>query len=146
VYQDGKGEVSSVVVSGLAVELQRLEASERGLAEAYDYYERNNDRGPGLSYIAQRHRRHAGWLAERMRELGIGPLPIADQQWVSGPAERVETLVYAEHAAARTYHDHLGDFDSASLALIRDRILPEQEQTLAELTGGPAPAGFSMEP
>jgi hypothetical protein len=38
------------------------------------------------------------------------------------------------------------DFDPASMILIRDRILPEQEQTLAELTGEPAPAGFSMEP
>lgn len=133
-------------VDGLVTELQHLEACERGLATAYDAYQRQAEDGPGLGHLADCHRRHARWLASRLAALGAEPLPEADDEWVMGPGHILGSLVYGEYACARTYHDHMGDFDTETLALIRNRILPEQEDLLTELTGEPAPAGFSMEP
>jgi hypothetical protein len=146
VDQDGKSEAPSVVVDGLVVELQHLEACERGLAEAYDTYERVAEQGPGVGHLSERHRRHAAWLASRLRAMGAATLPAGDDEWLTGPPDQLRNLIYGEHAATRTYHDHLTDFDPETLRLIRNHILPEQEQTLAELTGEEAPAGFSMEP
>jgi hypothetical protein len=140
------GKTEDILVDGQVVELQHLEACERGLADAYDIYQRRAEHGPGLGHLADIHRRHARWLAGRLEALGGQPLPETDNEWLGGPADQLRSLVVAEHAAARTYHDHLGDFDVETLNLIRDRILPEQEELLSDLIGEHAPAGFSMEP
>jgi hypothetical protein len=86
-------------------------------------------------HLAERHRRIAALLAERIVALGGVPDVDPDDQWILGPTHEYRTIRYAEESALRTYHDHLPDFDPETMRLVRDRILVEHEDTLALLTG-----------
>jgi hypothetical protein len=122
---------------GRIVELQRLEACERGLADAYAEYglaARGDTRWVSLR---ESHLGHAALLARRIRELGGEPKLDGDDEWILGSPRRLSTLVIAENTAQRTYHDHLTDLDPESLALVRERILPGHERSLAQLVGEP---------
>jgi len=85
--------------------------------------------------LRERHLGHAALLALRIRELGGEPRDDGDDEWILGPTHVLSTLIRAEQAAYRTYHDHLSDFDATTLALVRERILPSHELTLAQLVG-----------
>jgi hypothetical protein len=124
-----------MVVTGRIVELQRLQACERGLAEAYTTFARSLSGGTRWLELAARHREHAERIGLRIIALGGAPSDWSDDEWLMGPADRLSTLVYAEHMALRTYHDHLLDLDAASLGMVREHILPEHERSLEELVG-----------
>src|SRR5262249_2527393 len=123
-----------MVVPGRIVELGRLQACERGLADAYAAYGQHVD-DPRWYTLRERHLAHAAILALRIRELGGEPSEDSDDEWIMGPARELATIVLAEHLALRTYHDHLLDLDPESVTLVRERIMPAHERTLAELTG-----------
>jgi hypothetical protein len=123
------------LVAGRLEELKRLEAAERGLVEAFVDFARSAEIGGRLLYLAERHRQIAALLAERIVALGGEPDLYADDAWIIGPTDELDTIVYAEEAAQRTYHDHLVDFDPVTMRLVRDRVLPEHESTLELLTG-----------
>jgi len=124
-----------MVVAGRIAELQRLAACERGLAEAYATYGLRGRRDLRWVALRERHLGHAAILAMRVRELGGEPTDDSDDEWIIGSPSDLSTIVFAEHAALRTYHDHLLDLDPESMTLVRERILPSHEQTLAELVG-----------
>jgi hypothetical protein len=132
-----------IAVAGRIVELQRLEACERGLADAYALYGEGVPRDRRWAILRERHLAHAAMLAARIRELGGEPADDSDDEWIVGSPRELSTIVFAEHGAMRTYHDHLADLDSESLTLVRERILPAHERTLAELVGE---RDFSLEP
>jgi hypothetical protein len=130
-----KGEGMPGLAAGRIEELRRLEAAERALADAFVAYARAAEGGGRLLHLSERHRRSAELLAGRIVALGGQPDIEPDDIWIIGPPDKLETIVYAEQAAQRTYHDHLLDMDPETMALVRDRILPEHEDTLALLTG-----------
>ncbi len=132
--EKGKGEGTRGVVAGRVEELRGLEAAERGLADAFDAYARGAESDGRLLHLAERHRQLAALLAERIGALGSTPLAEPSDQWIVGPPDRRETILYAELSAQRTYHDHLLDMDPETLQLLRDRVLPAHEETLALLT------------
>ena len=123
------------LVAGRIEELKRLEAAERALADAFVSFARGAERGGRLLYLAERHRQIAALLAARVVALGGEPDLYADDAWIIGPTDRLDTIIYAEQAAQRTYHDHLLDFDPETMKLVRDRVLPDHEDTLELLTG-----------
>jgi hypothetical protein len=142
VSDERNGEGTRGLVAGRVEELKRLEASERGLAEAFVAFARAATGGGRMLHLAERHRSIAERLADRIVALGGQPDPYSDDLWIMGPTDEIETILYAEQAALRTYHDHLLDFDGDTMRLLRDRILPEHEETLALLTDwrdAPAP-------
>jgi hypothetical protein len=118
-------------------ELRRLEACERGLADAWAEFGLGARGDTRWIAVRQLHLGHAALLAGRIRELGAEPKQDGDDEWILGSPRNLSTLVIAENSAMRTYHDHLGDLDLETLALVRDRILPAQEQTLGQLVGEP---------
>src|SRR5437868_3813033 len=119
------------LVAGRLEELKRLEAAERALADAFVDFARSAESGGRLLYLAERHRQIAALLlAERIVALGGQPDLDADDAWIIGRTDELDTIVYAEQAAQRTYHDHLVDFDPETMQLVRDRVLPEHEDTL----------------
>jgi hypothetical protein len=120
-------------VTGRIEELRRLEAAERGLERAVRDYARASGGEGELFALAERHRQMAELLATRLHELGGETVVEPDDQWIIGPTDRFDTILFAEHSAQRTYHDHLLDLDPETLRLVRDRILPAHEQTLAQL-------------
>jgi hypothetical protein len=122
------------LVAGRVEELKGLEASERGLAEAFVAFARAATGGGRMLHLAERHRSIAELLAERIVSLGGEPDPYPDDLWIIGPTDEIETILYAEQAALRTYHDHLLDFDGETMRLVRDRILPDHDNTLELLT------------
>jgi hypothetical protein len=124
-----------MAVMGRIEELRRLEACERGLADAYATYGEMARRDRRWVSLRERHLGHAAMLALRIRELGGEPNDNSDDEWILGSPRELATMVFAEHAALRTYHDHLLDLDPESLAMVRERILPAHERTLAELAG-----------
>src|SRR4051812_27711864 len=130
-----KGEGMPGLVAGRIEELRRLEAAERALADAFVAYARAAEGGAQLLHLAERRWRIAELLAARITALGGQPEVDADDIWIIGAPDKLETIIYAEQAAQRTYHDHLLDLDPETMALVRDRILPEHEDTLEALTG-----------
>ncbi|MCU1281945.1 MAG: hypothetical protein JWM53_5491 [bacterium] len=120
---------------GRIEELRRLEAAERALAIAFLAYTRAAVGGAQLLHLASRHEDCAALLAERIVALGGTTDVDPDDQWIIGPPEHLATIVYAEQAAQRTYHDHLLDMDPETMRMVRDRILPQHEDTLELLTG-----------
>ncbi|HEX4459833.1 MAG TPA: hypothetical protein VIA18_17765 [Polyangia bacterium] len=135
-----------MVGRGRIEELKRLEAGERALADAWrDYAQSAPERWAACS-LSERHRQHALALAWRLMSLGDEPGFHIDDEWVSGPHDDLQTLLRAEQAARLTYHDHLGDFDPRTRDLIRERILPDQEALVAELSGDDAWGGFADMP
>ncbi|HEX6836230.1 MAG TPA: hypothetical protein VF334_06630 [Polyangia bacterium] len=88
-----------------------------------------------MLHLAERHFELAALLGRRITALGGRPEVEPDDQWIIGPPEEFDTIVYAEQAAVRTYHDHLLDLDPETMLLVRDRILPAHEDTLEALTG-----------
>jgi hypothetical protein len=146
VEREEKAVAAPMVADGRVEELKHLEAGERALAAAYAEHVRVTAAKGGVGRIGERHAAHAARLVARIRELGGTPLDDADADWIAGPVDLVATLAYAEHAAARAYHDHLLDLDPESMMLVRDHILPDHEQALVELTGERVPSGFSLEP
>ena len=130
-----KGEGPPGLVAGRLEELRRLEAAERALADAFCSYARSAEGGSRLLHLSERHREVAEQLAARIVALGGQPDVDPDDQWIIGPADRLDTILYAEQAAQRTYHDHLLDMDPETMALIRDQVLPAHESTLEVLTG-----------
>jgi hypothetical protein len=128
-----------MVVGGRIAELNRLAACERGLADAYAEYAAHTHGGSRWLELAERHNAHANILALRVRDMGGEPSDDSEDEWVIGDADDLSTLLYAEHKALRTYHDHLLDLDPESMTLIRERILPAHEQILAELVGERVP-------
>jgi hypothetical protein len=130
-----KDEGMPELVAGRLEELKRLEAAERALAEAFVDFARRAESGGRLLYLAERHRQIAALLADRIVALGGEPDLDTDDAWIIGPTNELDTIVYAEQAAQRTYHDHLLDFDPVTMHLVRDRVLPEHEDTLELLTG-----------
>jgi hypothetical protein len=136
VSDERKIEGAPDLVLGRIEELRRLEAGERALADALGDYARAAKGGGQLLHLADRHRQIAAQLAVRIVALGGQPAVDPDDQWILGPTHELRTIRYAEESALRTYHDHLADFDPETMALVRDRILVEHEDTLALLTGG----------
>ena len=128
-----KGEGMPGLVAGRIEELRRLEASERALAGAFVAYARTSEGGSRLLHLSERHREIAELLAARIDALGGESSVDADDLWIIGPPEKLETILYAEQAAQRTYHDHLLDMDPETRALVRGRILPDHEDTLEAL-------------
>jgi hypothetical protein len=135
VEHEGKFEGSPMVVSGRVEELRHLEAGERALADAWTEYANGIEGGNRYLNIAEGHRRHAALLATRIVDMGGRPEIEPDDQWILGPTDELATLVLAEQAAQRTYHDHLLDFDPVTMRLVRDRILPDHEDAVELLTG-----------
>jgi hypothetical protein len=133
----GNSERPQMVVSGRILELKRLQACERALGEAFTTFARERPGGARCLEFAVRHREHARLLGVRIAELGGSQASqdVSDDEWLMGPPDQLSTLVYAEHMALRTYHDHLQDLDPASLVLVREHILPGHERTLQELVG-----------
>lgn len=133
--EERKREVPRGVVTGRIEELRRLEAAERALADAFCAYARAAEGGSRLLHLTERHRAIATRLADRIVALGGRPAVQPDDQWLIGAPDELETIVYAEQAAQRTYHDHLLDMDPETMVLVRDHILPAHESTLELLTG-----------
>jgi hypothetical protein len=78
---------------------------------------------------------HSRLLAQRIHAMG-GPTDVdPDEIWILGDPRELKTIVYAEQAAQRTYHDHIGDLDPETMGLVRERILPDLEAILEALTG-----------
>jgi hypothetical protein len=128
-----KNEAARGLVTGRIEELRRLEAAERGLARAFGEFTRAAGRNGELLHLAEQHRRTSELLAERLSQLGGDAYADPDDQWVVGPADRLETIVHAEQSARRTYHDHLVDLDPDTMRLVRERVLPVHDETLALL-------------
>jgi hypothetical protein len=145
VVNERKDEGAQELVAGRLEELKRLEASERGLAEAIGAHAQAAEGGGRILYLAERHRRLAALKAERIVALGGRPDPDPDDLWIIGPTRSLTTLIYAEQAALRTYHDHLLDFEGETMRLVRDRIIPAHEDTLALLTGEEDRVELAME-
>jgi hypothetical protein len=133
------------LAAGRVEELRRLEAAERALADALLTYARAAPGGGQLLHLGERHVQIAKLLADRIVSLGGSPRVDADDQWLIGPPQARETIVFAEQAAQRTYHDHLLDMDPDTMVLIRDRVLPAHEATLQALTGERTPEDLALE-
>ena len=144
--EERKGEGSRELVAGRVEELRKLEAAERALAEAVLVYARSAAGGGQLLHLAERHSEMAKLLAHRIEALGGKPDIDSDDLWIIGPAHELETIVFAEEAAQRTYHDHLIDLDAETARLVRTRILPAHEDTLAALTGARTAPEAALEP
>jgi hypothetical protein len=125
-----KTEGARGLAAGRIEELRRLEAAERGLAYAFLEFVRAAGRDGRLSQLAERHRHTSELLAGRLVELGGEAYVDADDQWIVGPTDRLDTIVFAEQSARRTYHDHLLDLDPDTMRLVRERVLPVHEETL----------------
>ncbi len=134
-YGERKDEGAPEVVVGRVAELRKLEAAERALADALCAYARSAPGGGQMLHLAERHWQLAGLLGERVQALGGAPEVDPDDQWLIGRPEELETILFAEQAALRTFHDHLIDLDPETMVLVRDRVLPTHEETLAALTG-----------
>jgi hypothetical protein len=130
-----KDEGAHGLVAGRVEELKRLEACERALAQAFVAYARAAEGGAALLHLGERHLHDAELLAGRIVALGGRPDVEPDDLWIIGDPAKLDTIIYAEQAAQRTYHDHLLDMDPETMALVRDRILPAHEDTLALVTG-----------
>jgi len=130
-----KDEGAHGLVAGRIEELRRLEAGERALAEALTKFSHAQEGGSAILHLAERHREHARLLADRIRQLGGATDVDADDQWIMGDPCQAKTMLYAEQAALRTYHDHMIDMDPDTITLLRDRILPDYEDILEALTG-----------
>ncbi len=128
-----KNEGAPGLVTGRIEELRHLEAAERGLAKAFGEYTRAAGHDGRLLHLAEQHRRTADLLARRLGELGGEAYADPDDQWILGPTDRLETILFAEQSARRTYHDHLLDLDPDTMHLVRERILPVHDETLALL-------------
>jgi hypothetical protein len=138
----GKTESAQVVGPGRIAELQRLEASERALADAWATYARSAPERWQACVLAERHRQHALLLAWRLAALGEEPSYDVDTDWILGPTDHLGTLLSAEQSARLTYHDHLSDFDPRTLELVLERILPDHEAMLEELVADDAYGGY----
>lgn len=138
----GKTESAQVVGRGRIAELQRLEASERALADAWTRYARSAPQRWQACVVAERHRQHALLLAWRLSALGEEPSYEMDSDWILGPTDHLGSLLSAEQSARLTYHDHLGDFDPRTLELVLERILPDHEALLEELVADDAFGGY----
>ena len=128
-----KIESPHVLAAGRIEELRRLEAAERGLVRAIIEYAHAAGRDGNFLRVAERHRHISELLADRITALGGDTDVDPDDIWIIGPTDRLDTILYAEHSAQRTYHDHLLDLDPETLRLVRERILPAHEDTLALL-------------
>jgi len=84
-------------------------------------------RRAGLYELAEAGERLAGELRARLEALGGRADPAVDDSWLMG------TLADASHAALATYHDHLGDHDSGTFWLFRERAIPLHREALAHL-------------
>ncbi len=133
--EERKGGGARDLLAGRVEELRRLEASERALADAFCAYARSAPGGGQLLHLAERHTNIAALLAERIVALGGRPEVEPDDIWIIGPPEERQTIVFAEQAAQRTYHDHLLDLDPETMTLVRERVLPAHEDALQALTG-----------
>jgi len=102
-------------------ELRRLEMCERALADAYRRLarRRSGNESVVLHSIATLSEKHAQLLRDRVERLGGHCDPETDEAWLVG-----DCLSDAENLAVATYHDHMGDHDDDTMALIRDQILP----------------------
>jgi hypothetical protein len=129
----GKNEGAPGLVTGRIEELRRLEAAERALAQAFVEFTRATRHDGQLLHLAEQHRRTSELLAERLTQLGGEAYADPDDQWIVGPTDRLDTIVFAEESARRTYHDHLLDLDPDTMRLVRERVLPVHEETLALL-------------
>jgi hypothetical protein len=105
-----------------AEELRRLDMCERALAGAF--------RRAGLQALAEAGERLAGELRARLEALGGTADPAVDESWLVG------TLADASQLALATYHDHLGDHDSGTVSLFRERAIPHHRAVLAHLRAG----------
>lgn len=143
--EERKGEGAREVVAGRVAELRKLEAAERALADALCAFARSAAGGGQMLHLAERHFELAALLGQRIVALGGKPEADPDDQWIIGRPEELDTIVYAEQAAVRTYHDHLLDLDPETMHLVRDRILPAHEDTLEALTGERSVEGLTLE-
>ena len=135
-----KGEAPRMDRGGRVAELDRFQACERALAEAFADFAKRTRGGVRWRQLAERHNGHSRLLSARIRELGGVPDTETDGSWIMGPPDSLATLLFAEHMALRGYHDHLIDLDPQSMRLIRDHVLPAHERTLAALVGDADPA------
>src|SRR5262249_8357088 len=113
---------------GRRLELERLERGERGLARAY--------RGAGMGAEAALDGEHAHLLRARAEALGGHGSDDTDDDWLSPRIRGAAVLERAEDESIAVYRDHLIDFDVETRALVRNRILPDHERTLAALELG----------
>jgi hypothetical protein len=120
-------------------ELRDLEASERALGLLYlRYSTRATRRRQWLQRMARQQLIHAQLLRARRTDLGAPPdedplLVSFDDPWIRGTPDDPETLLRSLYAAVASYHDHLIDHDPETATLMRERILLDHEQALAEL-------------
>lgn len=121
------------LATGRIEELRRLQAAERGLTKALLQFARSAGSDGRLLHLVEQHRKTAELLADRLNALGGAADDEPDDQWIIGPTDRLDTILFAEQSARRTYHDHLLDLDPETMRLVRDRILPVHEETLALL-------------
>jgi hypothetical protein len=135
VEREQKPEHRPELTAGRVEELRRLEALERGLAQALTDYARSLTGGGALLHLAARSQRHAVLLAQRISALGGHPHIDPDDLWIVGLADRKQNVIFAVETALRTYHDHLLDFDLDTRVVVRHQILPDHEDTLARLSG-----------
>jgi hypothetical protein len=103
---------------------------ERGLAEAYRRLADCCDAEEALTFneFAIACERSADLLRARVFELGGTPDAGIDDAWLLS-----ESLADAERHALATYHDHVGDHDLVTQALIRDQILPRHRAAVEYL-------------
>lgn len=141
-----KAEPAYVVGGGRIEELKGLEAGERALAEAWMQFACARADRWELRRVAELHRRHSVQLAWRIEALGGEPAYEPNDQWITNRPLTLQSLVAAEEQARLTYHDHLLDLDPESIELVRNRVLPEQERLVQELTGETEPGGYALVP
>jgi hypothetical protein len=113
-----------------AEQLRRLEMCERALADAFrrQARHRRGREAEMLHAFASEGDRLAELLRERLAALGGEPDPAVDESWLVD-----ESLADAEQLAVATYHDHLGDHDPETAALIWQKILPHHRAARAWL-------------
>ena len=139
-----KGEGMPGLVAGRVEELRRLEACERALAESFYTYALTAAGGARLLHLGERHKGIAALLAKRLGELGGRPDVDPDDLWIIGSPRKLETLLFAEETALRTYRDHLVDLDLETRALVQERILPDHARTLELLIGEREPPAATI--
>jgi hypothetical protein len=102
-------------------ELRRLEMCERALAQAYRRLARRRSGNESivLHSIATLGEKHAELLRDRVEALGGQCDSATDEAWLVG-----DCLSDAEDLAIACYHDHMGDHDDQTMAMIREQILP----------------------
>jgi hypothetical protein len=111
-------------------ELRRFAACERGLAESYRRWARRRtpDQALLLERLSSECEEHARRLGDEVRALGGRTAVDPDESWIitDEPAQAAER-------ALATYHDHVGDFDGATMEVV-ERIARDHGEAWRAMT------------